>query len=364
MGGSAKFLSPTSTSPLPLSQSFPPDRSIPPQPDQTIGELGEQVLLAQLQKFSPAEITGDDAAVFDLPNSGSLVVSTDMLVENVHFSEQTTSAFDIGWRGAAANLSDLAAMGATPTGITVALALPPSTTLAWILEVYKGLTACLEPWQTPILGGDVSRSPLKTISITVLGQVPQGKALYRHQAKVGDWLIATGDHGASRAGLACLLHTHGEELLTTEQRNLWQRAHQRPQPRLDLVPSLLSLETTIGAMDSSDGLADALLQICRASQVGAELWAEKLPIPQGLTAWVGLETAREWTLYGGEDFELILALPPLVAQQWLAAIASLDLLPDRRPQIIGRIVEEKEVFLNFDNGMKKHLSLAQGFQHF
>ncbi|MBE9174422.1 thiamine-phosphate kinase [Synechocystis salina LEGE 06155] len=364
MEASANFLSKISTSPLPLSQSFPSHRSIPPQPEQTIGALGEQALLAQLQKFSPAELTGDDAAIVDLPSKEALVVSTDMLVENVHFSEQTTSAFDVGWRGAAANLSDLAAMGATPIGITVALGLPASTTLGWVLGVYEGLTASLQPWQTPILGGDVCRSPFKTISITVLGQVPQGKALYRHQAKVGDWLIATGDHGASRAGLACLLHTHREELLTTEQRNLWQRAHQRPQPRLDLVPSLLSLETTMGAMDSSDGLADAVLQICRASRVGAEIWAEKLPIPQGITDWVGLETAREWTLYGGEDFELILALPPVAAQKWLTAIASLNLPPDRFPRVIGQVIAGTEVFLTSSNGVKEKLSLQQGFQHF
>ena len=197
-----------------------------------------------------------------------------------------------------------------------------------------------------------------------MGQVPQDKVLYRHQAQVGDWIIATGDHGAARAGLACLLHTHREELLTREQRNLWQLAHQRPQPRLDLVPSLSSLETTIGAMDSSDGLADAVLQICRASQVGAELWAEKLPIPQGLIDWVGLETAREWTLYGGEDFELILAIPPLEAQKWLTAIASLDLPPNRSPRVIGQIMTETEVCLISGNGTREKLSLEQGFQHF
>ncbi|AIE74249.1 Thiamine-monophosphate kinase [Synechocystis sp. PCC 6714] len=333
-------------------------------PNTTIGELGEQGLLAQLQKFSPAEITGDDAAVFDLPSSDSLVISTDMLVENVHFSEQTTSAFDVGWRGAAANLSDLAAMGATPTGITVALALPACTTLPWILGVYEGLIACLKPWRTPILGGDVSRSPIKTISITVLGQVPLDKAMYRRQAQVGNWIIATGDHGAARAGLECLLHPQKTENLPAEQKLIWQTAHQRPQPRLDLVPSLACLETTIGAMDSSDGLADAVLQICRSSQVGAELWAEKLPIAQGLAHWVGPETATAWTLYGGEDFELILTLSPLLAQRWLAAIAPLNLTPARFPRIIGRIVDGTAVSLIFDNGAREKLSLEQGFQHF
>lgn len=117
-------------------------------------------------------------------------------------------------------------------------------------------------------------------------------------------------------------------------------------------------------MDSSDGLADAVLQICRASQMGAELWAEKLPIPQGLTDWVGLETAREWTLYGGEDFELILAIPPLEAQKWLMAIASLDLSPNRSPRVIGQITNGTEVLLVLEEERVEKLSLQRGFQHF
>ncbi len=332
--------------------------------DLTIGELGEQALLALIQKFSPAELTGDDGAVLTLPNSDSLVVSTDMLVDNVHFSDQTTTAFDVGWRGAAANLSDLAAMGATPTGITVALGLPGSTPVRWVMEMYQGLTACLAPWQTPIVGGDLCRSTVKTVSITVFGQVPPGKGIYRHQARVGDWLIATGEHGAARAGLECLLHPEKTKNLQTEQKQTWQTAHQRPLPRLDLLPYLRPIAVPMGGMDSSDGLADAVLQICRASNVGAELWADQLPIARGLTDWVGLKTAIAWTLYGGEDFELVLALPPHIAQPWLTEVHQLNLPSGRCPQAIGKITSGNDILLKFENGRTENIFLEQGFQHF
>lgn len=331
----------------------------------TIQYLGEQGLLAQLQRFSPQELTGDDAAVMPSPYPDSLVISTDMLVEGVHFSDQTTPAFDVGWRGAAANLSDLAAMGAMPMGITIALGLPGKTPVDWVLALYEGIAACLEPWATPIVGGDVCQAPGRTLSITVFGKVPPTKAIYRHGAQVGDWIIATGIHGAARAGLECLLQPDLTQTLDPDRRQAWQRAHQRPLPRLDLVPSLQALNTRITGMDSSDGLADAVLQICRASGVGAELWTEHLPIPPGLGNWVGSSTAIAWTLYGGEDFELILVLPETIAQPWLQTVSTrLDLLPHRVPRQVGIITASPEVQLFREKTPVATLTLKQGFQHF
>ncbi|MFN9173577.1 MAG: thiamine-phosphate kinase [Synechocystis sp.] len=331
----------------------------------TIQELGEQALLAQLQRVSPPDLTGDDAAVLPFPPPDSLVISTDMLVEGVHFSEQTTPGFEVGWRAAAANLSDLAAMGAMPVGITIALGLPGTTPLEWVLNVYEGITACLQPWRSPILGGDVCQSPVRTISITVLGKVPPAQTIYRHGAQAGDWIIATGIHGAARAGLECLLQPDLAKPLDPDYRQTWQIAHQRPFPRLDLVASLQALNTRITGMDSSDGLADAVLQICRASQVGAELWTEQLPIPDGLGGWVGQSTAIAWTLYGGEDFELILILPEKAAQSWLQRVRnSLDLPKNHAPRPIGIITVNPDVCLLFPDQNRQQLDIRQGFQHF
>lgn len=329
------------------------------QTELTVQAIGEQGLLAKLQAFCPLDLIGDDAAIIALAPAQSLVVTTDLLVENVHFSDQTTSAQDVGWRAAAANLSDLAAMGATPVGITVGLGLPGSLPVAWVLELYRGLQACLLPWQTPILGGDVCRASQITVAITALGQVVPQQAIKRSTARPGDLIVVSGDHGAARAGLALLLNTHCTEPsgLAEEQRHHFMQAHQRPQPRLDWLPVLhqLSAQTAIAGMDSSDGLADAVLQICRASGVGAQLEQAQLPIPKGLVEWVGWSTALDWVLYGGEDFELILCLPatalPLVQEKTTCSV-------------IGQITAGSQVWLNRPGRAALQLSLARGFQHF
>ena len=168
-------------------------------------DLGETELLRQLEPFCGPGLIGDDAAVLQPHPGQALVVSTDLLVEGVHFSEATTPAHAVGWRAAAANLSDLAAMGATPWALSIGLGLPPETPLTWVLECYQGLTDCLGRYGGRISGGDLVRSPQRHLAITVLGQVPPNRLIQRRDARPGDWLVASGAHGASRAGLALLL---------------------------------------------------------------------------------------------------------------------------------------------------------------
>lgn len=336
-----------------------------------VRDLGEQALLQRLHRFCPPQMVGDDAAVLSVAEGRSLVVTTDVLVDGVHFSVglaspdlRTTAPADAGWRAAAANLSDLAAMGADPLGITVGLALPGETPVAWIEEMYEGLTACLDRYGGALLGGDVCRSPVLTVSITALGSAIAGHILRRSAAQPGDVLVATGWHGASRAGLELLLHPERREEVAPPERDRWIRAHQRPQPRLDVLPILaevcpeISPHRAIAGMDSSDGLADAVLQICRASGVGAHLESDRLPIPLGLTDWVGLNQARQWTLYGGEDFELVLALPEAIAHPVIQRIGS-------PASILGTITAEPEVqLIDTHHHRLETLSLDQGFQHF
>ncbi len=118
----------------------------------------------------------------------------------------STSAADVGWRAAAANLSDLAAMGATPVAITVALGLPGDTPVDWVEELYCGMRECLEQYCTEIVGGDICRSPIRTVAITAFGQVQPDRTIRRNAASPGDAIVVTGVHGASRAGLELLLH--------------------------------------------------------------------------------------------------------------------------------------------------------------
>lgn len=332
-------------------------------PITPIASLGEQGLLSRIAKFCPAGMIGDDGAVLPIAPGHELIVTTDVLVDGCHFSDRTTPAHSVGWRAAAANLSDLAAMGAIPIGLTIGLSLPGDCPIAWVEAVYQGIADCLKAHGGAIVGGDCCRSTVRSLSITALGQVPIGQAWRRSSARVGDVIVATGGHGASRSGLEVLLGSGewgmGSRGVEDEVQSDWVRAHQYPVPRLDVVASLRSIEgadaTRIGAMDSSDGLADAVLQICRMSRVSAILDRSVLPIPMGLVEWQGAETALNWTLYGGEDFELVLCLPGAIARK----------LCDRHPEamIIGQINAESGVWIGSGNDAIE-LSLDRGFRHF
>ena len=328
---------------------------------QLVKDIGEQGLLEKLQPFCPGEVVGDDGAVVTTHPDKDLVVTTDVLVDGVHFSDRTTTAFDVGWRAAAANLSDLAAMGAEPLAITVGLSLPGDVLVSWVEDLYLGLTACLQQDRTPIVGGDICRSAVITVSITAFGQVVPSQVIRRRNARVGDAIVMTGCHGFSRAGLELLLHPELGERLSERERELLIKAHQQPQPRLDVLPYLweLNLSRPIGGMDSSDGLADAIAQICRCSGVGAEIERNCLTGVDLLSKLVPDEQMWSWILYGGEDFELVLCLDLESAQNLLAKL-------NGNAAIIGKIVAEPKIILRDKLNIypPQTLSLCKGFQHF
>ncbi len=326
-----------------------------------VQDIGEQGLLQFLQSFCPPEIVGDDAALLSVTPGKSLVVTTDMLIDGVHFSNQTTSAADAGWRAVAANLSDLAAMGAEPIALTVGLSLPGSVTLDWVKQLYQGMTDCLQPYGTPIVGGDVCRSSVISLAITALGQVKPTEAIQRSIARPGDAILITGYHGLSRAGLELLLKPESGAGLETSAPHRLIKAHQRPNPRLDVVALLQNFRSQyadlrVAGMDSSDGLADAIVQICRASHVGAVIERNRIPVPPEFPDWISEAQAIEWMLYGGEDFELVLCLPIEVAEKLLSRLGE-------GAAIVGQITAEAAVLVQ-DENRTIELSLSKGFQHF
>lgn len=328
----------------------------------TVKDIGEQGLLQIVQGFCPASIVGDDAALLRLETDRALVVTTDILVDGVHFSDATTTPEDVGWRSAAANLSDLAAMGADPLGITVGLSLPPNTAVSWVEGLYQGLTTCLKLYHTNIVGGDITRSPLITVAIAAFGQVFPNQTIRRADARIGDAIVVTGFHGNSRAGLEILLHPHKARSLDETAKTYLIRSHQRPSPRLDIIPYLHDLvkeNWRVAGMDSSDGLADAVIQICRCSGTGAEIEVNAIPRSSALSHLVSAEKAIEFALYGGEDFELVLSLPQERAEKLVAEIGE-------GAAIIGKITECQKIKIVDSGGYyPEHLlSLAEGFQHF
>ena len=341
----------------------------------TIADLGELGLLARLLRYCPGDVVGDDGAVVTLPPGRQLVVTTDVLVEGVHFSDRTTAPADVGWRALAANLSDLAAMGADPEGVTVGLSLPGHTPIAWVEGLYQGMADCLSRWGGVVLGGDLCRADVVSIAITALGTVVPQRALYRSRAQPGQAIVVTGYHGRSRAGLELLLNPEkgnpekGAGVAQVD-RDRWITAHQRPQPRFDAISVLQDLlgesgETAaIAAMDSSDGLANAVLQLCQASGVGAILRQADLPIDAALTAWVGEAQAIDWCLYGGEDFELVFCLPWSLARSLQARLGAPCMIIGETTAMgetaTGPFVELWPTAAT----APIRLSLSQGFQHF
>lgn len=288
-----------------------------------LAELGEWELLRRLSAFAPAGQLEDDAALLSERSGRTLVINTDVLVEGVHFSDATVSARDLGWRAAAANLSDLAAMGSTSVqGITVGLVAPGETPWRWVEQVYEGFAEALERFGGVLLGGDCSSGVQRLLAITALGHLGNG-SIRRGDGRPGDWLICSGPHGLSRLGLALLQNTYPEDQRTHLSQTLQAeaiRAHQRPIPRLDVVQQLNALQPPespwrVGGTDSSDGLHLAVHNIARASGCAASLERAALPMAAEFTA---VPWAEDWCLSGGEDFELVLALEP----SWAEALCS------------------------------------------
>jgi thiamine-monophosphate kinase len=239
---------------------------------------------------------GDDAAIWQPSRSHRSVISTDMLVEGVDFTRELMSLEDAGWRAMAANLSDLAAMGARPVLATVALGFPQEATQNEILELYRGLADCAARYQCSIAGGDLSRAPAWTIAIAVIGDVRPSNAKLRSGGHPGDVLAVTAPLGAARAGLL------GEATGLPALR--------RPEPRIAEGRFLAASRNVTAMMDISDGLSTDVARLAAASGCGAELDAVPVAPPASAAAQARHENAERFALAGGDDFELLAAIRP------------------------------------------------------
>jgi thiamine-monophosphate kinase len=257
---------------------------------------------------------GDDAAILAPSKGRQLVLTTDLLVEHVHFDLRTASLEDIGYKAAIANLSDLAAMGARPEHALVSVALPSSWTARRVHRLYQGMMAACRPCRVALIGGDTSASPGSLfLSLTVTGSVPAGSALLRSGARDGDLLYVTGTLGDSLAGLRLLsARRGGPSRLAPPQRNFLIGRHRRPlaHPRLGQLLSAHRLASA--AIDLSDGLAGDVRHLCGQSRVGVELDAAALPVSPALAAYARASKTdpAALALQGGEDYELLFTVPP------------------------------------------------------
>lgn len=278
-----------------------------------ISEVGEFALIARIERAlrraraasgpSVALGIGDDAALLRVRPGEQVAVSTDALVESVHFRWAHEPADAIGRRAMSAALSDLAAMGARPLGIVVALSVPPRLELARVDGLVRGLAAVARRCGAPLVGGNLTRGRDTTVALTAIGALRAGRALRRAAARPGDRVFVTGTLGG--AALALARAERG-------RRRLPGRRGRGPEPRLDAGRALAALPGAGACIDVSDGLLADLGHVLEASRVGATIDPARVPAPRGFArecAALGLDPLR-LALAGGEDYELCFTVRP------------------------------------------------------
>ena len=292
---------------------------------------------------------GDDCAVIPAGES-EFIYSTDMLIEGVHFLRNASSPEDIGWKSLAVNLSDIAAMGGTPTATFLSVALPKDVQGEWAERFIAGYAELSRKFNVPLLGGDTTSS-LRDIAINVgvLGRASLGKSVKRSGASVGHGIYVTGILGDSAGGLQAILNNWDK----TQEVDSLIESHIKPMPRIDEGQALMNTGLIGAMMDISDGIASDLRHILNASGVGAEVHLDRIPMTDNLK-WACEKygkNAYALAVGGGEDYELLFTAP--------VGIEDLVDFPIYR---IGEIVPGNS-FIWLENGNAVDFDV-QGFNHF
>jgi thiamine-monophosphate kinase len=273
-----------------------------------IGEFGfiERVA-SSFKEMTHSHITGigDDCAILPLDKKYDQVITTDLLIEDIHFLRDRISAVDLGYKSLAVNLSDIAAMGAQPVASFLSIAIPHDTEIDFLDKLMQGYHELSYKYNVPLLGGDTTKSTEKlVINVCVMGKVAKGTAHKRSNAKPGDIICVTGPLGDSAAGLKLLLEN--KEIKKSQEPLInW---HNRPEPAINEGLWLARQPGVRGMMDISDGIASDLKHILKQSQVGAEINIDKIPISDALKKTSALYKwdETEMALSGGEDYRLLL----------------------------------------------------------
>jgi thiamine-monophosphate kinase len=313
--------------------------------------LPEKALIARIRRHAGSPRRGigigDDCAVLPVPRGHELLVTTDFSLEGIHFRREWHPAISVGHRCLARGLSDIAAMGGTPIAAFLSLALPADLPQSWVDNFIKGVLRLAAKFDVSLAGGDTAQSPEGVLAdIVVVGSVPSGKAILRSVAKPGDRIYVSGTLGGSAAALDLLFA--GKKLRPADFRR-----HFYPEPRIVAGKFLREKKLATSMIDTSDGLSTDLEHICKESNVGAEIYEEKLP--RALVGKSGIAVPLKQALHGGEDYEL------------LFTASSRKKMPSRIAGVaiteIGRITQSKQMKLIDLNGTKTQLR-PQGWEHF
>jgi thiamine-monophosphate kinase len=328
-----------------------------------ISDIGEFGLIDRIRRTASRNVKrtpigiGDDAAALTVSPAALLLVTTDMLLEGVHFDLATTDLYSLGWKSAAVNLSDIAAMGGAPRFCLTALGIPPALMVEDIREFYRGVNACLKKFGTSLVGGDTCRSRKGfVITVTVLGEAGAKQVLTRSGARPGDRIFVTGTLGDSGAGLDLLrIAECGVRIKNSQAKHLVEK-HLRPCPRVAEGRKLALAGVASAMIDLSDGLSSDLAHVCEESGVGAEVHAGQIPLSKALRSMKTLQRpVLEYALSGGEDYELLFTVPPdTVDKLRTLRIAAKE---------IGAVTRGRSIALIGPDGRKTPLR-PSGYEHF
>jgi thiamine-monophosphate kinase len=324
-----------------------------------LAEIGEFALIAAIKEMAAKgegviKGIGDDAAVLR-PSAGKvLLVTTDLLLEGVHFQLEFTDPYRLGRKALAVNLSDIAACGGTPTAFLVSLAVPPAIEVESVKALYTGMMEQARTYGVSLIGGDTSKGKELMISITLIGEAEEEKIVYRAGARKGDLIFVTGTLGDAALGLQLLKQGKREGVLIQK--------HLAPAPRVREGQAIAQQGLALSMIDISDGLVADLGHILEASNVGAEVRLTQLPLSEEYQKEIGSYSRDPYAfaLTGGEDYELLFTAAPAKER----AVAKLAKEIGTPITMIGEIVAVAQGVTIYTEDGKEYPIAQKGHDHF
>jgi thiamine-monophosphate kinase len=334
-------------------------------------EIGEFGLINWIRgKMPPRDPSiiagiGDDAAVVKPPKDSICLVTTDILIEDIHFRLDFTDGLRLGEKTLSINISDIAAMGGIPQYFLLSMGFPPHIPFGWLEELFHGIHQVAERFGLSLIGGDTSRAQKLTINVTLIGRAKAGEVVYRNGARAGDQIMVTGTLGNAALGLRVLKSRKGDPGIAThkhgELAELIEK-HLSPTPRITEGRLIAENHLANAMIDISDGLIADLGHILEESRVGAKIWISRIPLSEAFRRAAPRYTPNgiDLAISGGEDYELLLTATRKKAEKLMALFrkSGLQITP------IGEIVDSRHGLKLYREDGREYRLRRKGYDHF